>query len=174
MEIRTFQRHNKMISNVLRSVAFRLLGARFTINPQAIHIGKGTKLHKPWVLAAVYDNGSQGHITIGTSCVINYDFHCSAASSVIIGDNVLIAPRVYITDCDHIVDETKPTTKRGDFNTLPVMVEHNCWIGVGVTILKGVHLGHHSIVGAGSVVTKSFPPCSIIAGNPAKQISPTK
>jgi acetyltransferase-like isoleucine patch superfamily enzyme len=166
----TPHRHNKMTPNILRSLVFRLRGARFTINPHAIHIGRGTKLHKLWVLAAVYDNGSQGRITIGVNCAINYDFHCTAASSVVIGDNVLIAPRVHITDCDHVVDETKPTTKRNDFKASPVVVEHNCWIGVGAIILKGVQLGHHSIVGAGSVVTKSFPPYSIIAGNPAKRI----
>ena len=159
-----------MIPNILRSLVFRLLGARFTINPHAIHIGKGTKLHKPWVLAAVYDNGAQGQIIIGSNCVINYDFHCSAASSVVIGDNVLIAPRVHITDCDHVVDETKPTTERGDFKSSPVVVEHDCWIGIGTIILKGVQIGHHSTIGGGSVVTKSFPPFSIIAGNPAKQI----
>nr|WP_304437690.1 DapH/DapD/GlmU-related protein [Frigoribacterium sp. Leaf44] len=51
---------------------------------------------------------------------------------------------------------------------MPVTIEDGCWIGANVTILPGVTLGRGSVVGAGSVVTKSYPPNSKLAGSPAR------
>ena len=53
-------------------------------------------------------------------------------------------------------------------NDLPIVIEDGVWCGANVTILKGVTIGKDSIVAAGAVVTKSFPPYSIIGGVPAK------
>lgn len=53
-------------------------------------------------------------------------------------------------------------------NDLPVIIEDDVWCGANVTILKGVTIGRGSVVAAGAVVTKSFPPYSIIGGVPAK------
>ena len=50
----------------------------------------------------------------------------------------------------------------------PVVIEDDVWCGANVTILKGVTIGRGSVVAAGAVVTKSFPPYSIIGGIPAK------
>lgn len=52
----------------------------------------------------------------------------------------------------------------------PVVIEDDVWCGANVTILKGVTIGRGSVVAAGAVVTKSFPPYSIIGGVPAKLI----
>lgn len=52
----------------------------------------------------------------------------------------------------------------------PVIIEDDVWCGANVTILKGVTIGRGSVVAAGAVVTKSFPPYSIIGGVPAKLI----
>ncbi len=50
-----------------------------------------------------------------------------------------------------------------------IIISDNCWIGAGAIILPGVHLGNHTVVAAGAVVTKSFPDENcIVAGNPAK------
>ncbi len=85
---------------------------------------------------------------------------------VSIGEHVGIAPGVKIISRNHDIYDI---WKRGELR--PVVIEDYCWIGSNAVILPGVHLGKHTIVGAGSVVTKSFT-CGycIIAGNPAKII----
>lgn len=100
-----------------------------------------------------------------------HGFQCNAAVSVEIQDYVLIAPRVFITDSDHIVDPQGDRTTLSDkFTSAPVVIEHDCWIGVNAVILKGVRIGHHSIIGANAVVTKDVPPHSTAVGIPAKII----
>jgi virginiamycin A acetyltransferase len=55
-----------------------------------------------------------------------------------------------------------------------VVVEHDCWLGQNAVVLKGVRIGHHSIVGANSVVAEDVPPCSIAGGVPARVIGSTR
>ena len=88
------------------------------------------------------------------------------------GSYVLIAPRVFITDSDHIVDEAAEKSSRMKirFSSAPVVIEQNCWLGINVVVLKGVRIGHHSVVGAGSVVTRDVPPFSTVVGVPAKVV----
>jgi acetyltransferase-like isoleucine patch superfamily enzyme len=54
--------------------------------------------------------------------------------------------------------------------TAPVIIQDRVWIGAGAKVLKGVTIGHDSIIAAGAVVTKSFPPHSLIGGVPARRI----
>lgn len=107
---------------------------------------------------------------IGDGCTFLYRFQCNASESIRIGNNVLAASNVLITDSDHVVEPGVPITQSTRFNTKPVLIEDNCWLGQNVVVLKGVTIGHDSIVGANSVVTKDVPPCTVVAGNPAKII----
>jgi acetyltransferase-like isoleucine patch superfamily enzyme len=91
-----------------------------------------------------------------------------------IGDNVLIASKVFITDHAHgeitaSALETPPSARKV-ISKGPVIIEDNVWIGEGVAILPNVIIGKNSIIGANAVVTKSFPENSLIGGNPAKLI----
>ena len=86
--------------------------------------------------------------------------------SITIGRGTYIAPNVGLITANHALenpDEHLPPK--------PVVLGEKCWIGMNSVILPGVELGPHTVVGAGSVVTKSFPEghC-VIAGNPAKFI----
>lgn len=114
--------------------------------------------------------GDYPKIVIGDGCTFLHRFQCNAARSIRIGNNVLTASNVLITDSDHVVEPGVPVTQSTRFITKPVLIEDNCWLGQNVVVLKGVTIGHDSIVGANSVVTKDVPPCCVVAGNPAKVI----
>ena len=94
--------------------------------------------------------------------------YCSIAKDVkfILGGN-------HRTDCFMtfpVLNKFVDTNINEAFSKGKIILEDDVWIGVGATLLSGVHLGRGCVVGAGSVVTKSFPPYSIIGGNPAKII----
>lgn len=113
-------------------------------------------------------------LKIGNNVSLNTDVHIGCINRVVIGDNVLMASRIYISDHSHgdinMESLLLPPVNRTLFSKGPVIIEDNVWIGEGVCILPGVRLGKNTIVGANSVVTKSFGPNSVIAGIPAKCI----
>ncbi len=141
-------------------------------NPRAISIGSRVTICDGFVFAdLVPGSGNCPKIKIGNGVIILFRFQCNAAESVTIGDNVLIASNVLITDSDHIVEPGGvPVTRNPNFVTRPVVIEPNCWIGQNAVILKGVTVGRESIVGANSVVTRDVAPHSIVGGNPARLI----
>lgn len=108
-------------------------------------------------------------ISFGTNIGRNATISCN--KKITIGKKCLISYSVSILDHDHLVDDINISPMDGIISKgKEVIIEDNCFIGAGSFILKGVHLGEHCVVGANSVVTKSFPKFSIIAGNPAKLI----
>lgn len=112
-------------------------------------------------------------IEIGNNSGIGVDSMLSG--KVIIGDNVMMGPEVYIYTQNHRFDRLdKPMNEQGYFDSEPVIIGNDVWIGSRVTILPGVKVGDGSIIGASAVVTKDVEPYSIVAGNPAKQIGSRK
>ena len=109
------------------------------------------------------------NIFIGENFFANFDCVFLDAAPITIGDNCLIGPKTCIYAISHPMDAEKRNTGLG----LPesVVIGDNVWIGGGVTILPGVKIGDNTVIGAASVVTKSFPPNVVIAGNPARIIS---
>ncbi len=82
------------------------------------------------------------------------------------GKNVAVANGVKILSRNHNINNAWEFEPYED-----VWIEDNCWIGANAVILPSVHLGQHTVVGAGAIVTKSFPDgYVVIAGNPAKII----
>ena len=63
---------------------------------------------------------------------------------------------------------------RSGYNTAPVMIEKNCWIGAGVIILRGTHIGEGSVIGAGCVVKGEIPPHSLVTADRSLSINPIK
>jgi acetyltransferase-like isoleucine patch superfamily enzyme len=142
--------------------------------PAAVSIKNHTTIGDEWSLVDLCPSAGDGKpkIRIGAHCTILHDFQCNAAVSVEIQDFVLIAPRVFVTDSDHVVDRGgERTAVCGKYNSAPVVIENDCWIGVNAVILKGVRIGHHSIVGANSVVTRDIPPFTTAVGIPARPLS---
>lgn len=116
-------------------------------------------------------------ILIGNDVSIGHSADMIASKSkIIIGDHVVFAPHVSIRGGDHRTDLIgKFITNVDDTMKLPendqdVIFDGDNWIGMNVTILKGVRIGRGAVIAAGAVVTKSMPPYSIIGGVPAKVI----
>jgi lipopolysaccharide O-acetyltransferase len=116
-------------------------------------------------------------LRIGRNVQINDSVHISAIKQVVIGDDVLIASRVFISDHNHgnyqgrdfLSTPDIPPAKR-PLSSRPVCIGNNVWLGEQVCILPGVSIGDGSIIGANSVVTHDVPPNSIAVGNPARVV----
>jgi acetyltransferase-like isoleucine patch superfamily enzyme len=92
----------------------------------------------------------------------------AAAESITICDRVLCGVNSAIMDTDWHGLLPEERAARGQ--SAPVLIEDDVWIGAGVLVLKGVTIGHGTVVAAGSVVTRSLPPLVIAGGNPARVI----
>lgn len=98
----------------------------------------------------------------------------SSDSTITIGNKVMLGPNVTLIGGDHntdVIGELMYDIKiKQPKNDQPIVIEDDVWIGANTIVLKGVTIGTGSIIGAGSIVTKSIPPYSIATGNPAKVI----
>lgn len=117
---------------------------------------------------------ADAEIVLGDYCLISPGVRISAAQSIRIGDNCMLAANVIISDSDWhgIYNRIRPFRC-----TKPVVIENNVWLGERVIVTKGVTIGENSVVGAGSVVTKNIPANCVAAGNPAriiKTINPSR
>lgn len=111
--------------------------------------------------------------TIKHGAKIEIGNHCGFSGTVIgcakyikLGNNVRCGANTMITDSDWHFDDSRIGEDK------PVIIDDNVWLGYGVKVLKGVHIGENSLIGAGSIVTKDIPANVIAAGNPCKIIKP--
>ena len=116
-------------------------------------------------------------IHIGANVEMNDYVHIGAIESVTIGDRVLIASKVFITDHEHggygkagvhSVPDIAPSKR--PLVALPVVIEDDVWLGEFVSVLPGVRIGKGSVIGTMSTVTQDIPPYSIAVGSPARVI----
>jgi acetyltransferase-like isoleucine patch superfamily enzyme len=114
-------------------------------------------------------------IRFGHNVILNDSVHIASNQLVTIGNNVLIASKVFITDHNHGTYVGSGTSPLIPPNERPISggdvhIEDDVWIGEFVSIMPGVTIGKGSVIGATSVVTKSIPEYSIAVGIPAKVI----
>jgi acetyltransferase-like isoleucine patch superfamily enzyme/lipopolysaccharide biosynthesis regulator YciM len=108
------------------------------------------------------------NVTIGADSSINS--YVSIAGHVVIGNNVMIASLASIVGFNHgferrdVPMHAQPLTIKG------ITIDDDVWVGAQAVILDGVHVGAHSIIAAGAVVTKDVPEYAIVGGNPARVI----
>jgi acetyltransferase-like isoleucine patch superfamily enzyme len=114
-------------------------------------------------------NAIGGVIAVGDGCSFSGDCTISAAESVIIGREVLLARGVHIGDHDHaFADTSRPVMQQGVANVAPVTIGAGAWIGNGAAILAGVSVGAGAVIAAAAVVTRDVPAHSLAVGAPAR------
>ena len=157
----------------LIKIPFDIRGRKYIDLGNNLTLGRGCRFEVyPHLMVP---NGGK-KLIFGRNVVINDYVHITALSSVRIGDNVLMASHIYISDCQHGIYEGEkcstpdtPPMKR-EYLIDKVSIEDNVWIGEHVSVLPGVTIGKGAIIGANSVVTKSIPSYCIAIGSPAKAI----
>lgn len=124
-----------------------------------------------------YPEDNETTMFFGENFQMNDYVHITAMEKVQIGNNVLFASKIYVSDCSHGSysgddNDSAPDTIPHDrkLYSKPVVIEDNVWLGEFVSVLPGVTIGKGTIVGANSVVSKSLPPHVIAVGTPAKPI----
>ena len=95
-----------------------------------------------------------GIIVIGENCFVNRNCMIVSHEKIVLGDGVTIGPGCYVFDHDH--------DKNGGYISRQISIEDRVWIGAGTIILKGVTIGHDSVIAAGSIITKDVPPNSTV------------
>ena len=113
-------------------------------------------------------NNAVGDVIIGDHTRIG--LHNTIIGPVTIGNHVNLAQGITVTALNHNFSDAEKRIDEQGVNTTPVVIGDDIWIGANAVILPGVTIGSHSVVAAGSVVTKDVPPHSLVAGVPAKII----
>jgi acetyltransferase-like isoleucine patch superfamily enzyme len=153
-------------------------------------IGRGTRVPKRTMVTWPHQ------IKIGADCILqpdiffNYDHYWVPGPSIVVGDKVFIGrgcefnirERITIgngclvaSGCTFIDHDHGRDSATGCVNVecpgAAITIDDGAWIGANCTVLKGVQIGRHSVLGAGSVLTKSVPDREVWAGVPASRIS---
>jgi acetyltransferase-like isoleucine patch superfamily enzyme len=132
-----------------------------------VTIGKYTSV----VCSGIIANLGVG-IEIGDNSAIGAQSFLGGQGGIEIGGDVIMGPGVRIFSENHNYDNDRVLIRKQGENRNKVLIGNNCWIGAGVTILCGVEIGNGCVIAAGSVVTKSIPENSVVAGVPAKVVRP--
>ena len=115
---------------------------------------------------------SNAKIIIDDRCVINAQAVISAKNNIHLEHDVMVSACALLMDHNHAYEDvSKPINSQGSTAGGTIRIEQGCWIGHGAAIVCGqgeLVIGRNSVVAANSLVTRSFPPYSVIVGNPAR------
>jgi acetyltransferase-like isoleucine patch superfamily enzyme len=143
----------------------RLGGTRRIVIGERVFVGASS-----W-LEAVGEGDGMPALIIGDGTSMSGMAHITAAQSVRIGRNVLLARNVYISDHNHrFEDPETPILSQGILEPRPVLVGDGAWLGENVVVLPGVTIGRGAVVGANAVVLSDVPERCVAVGAPARVI----
>lgn len=122
--------------------------------------------------AALLEVGGKygGSIRIGNHSVVGVGTWIQGSGEVIIGNEVLIGPYCVILSSDHQTDDLDVPIARRPLRPAKVHIGDDVWLGAHVTVLCGVSIGNHAIVGANSLVNRDVNPYEVVVGSPARVI----
>lgn len=113
--------------------------------------------------------GSGLRVSVGHNCGLAEGLYI--LGDVEVGDDLMLGPDVVMISYNHNYSDAKiPMRTQGVSASRPIVIGNDVWIGMRAMIMPGVHVGSHSIIGAGSIVTRNVPEWAIVGGNPAKII----
>lgn len=145
--------------------------ARYFFGQKALRAFCGRLMLKECGKDIDIDQGAvfSGRVSLGDHSGIGKD--SVLQGTVVIGNHVMMGRECLIYTKNHAFDRLDiPMSQQGFQEEKPVIIGDDVWIGGRVTIMPGVHIGSHSVIGAGSVVTKDVPEYAVVAGVPAKVI----
>jgi acetyltransferase-like isoleucine patch superfamily enzyme len=161
-----------MLANVKRAMAITARLNRLTFNDadeiRALFselIGK--KVDESFLLIPPFYTAGGDEIRVGRQVFVNQNCTFYDLGGLDILDDVMIGPNVSIITAGHPLE---PSRRRAATIGKPIVIERGVWIAAGAIIIGGVTVGEHSVVAAGSVVTKDVPANSLVGGNPARVI----
>ena len=124
----------------------------------------GENLGEGSYVAAPINGAAMEKLVIGKRCFINGNLLAMSRGGITIGDDVQIAGNVQLLSNNHDPYDRQILTCK------PIVIKDGAWIGAGASIMSGVTVGKHAIVGAASVVTHDVPDYGVVVGSPAKVI----
>lgn len=139
------------------------------VDTSSIEIGNNSLIfHNAWLMGNA--ELQRTTLTIGDNVQIGHFVHIIAKYSVVIENSVLIADKVFITDCSHNFNDIKTSIIEQGISILGnVIIGEGSWLGENVCVI-GARVGKHCVIGANSVVNRDIPDYSVAVGSPARVI----
>lgn len=156
------ERARRLMAQIVRTYKDDFEGAQDLLNELFGYKGRDSVVIPPVFVDYGYNT------QVGRRTFINAHLTALDVAEIRIGEDVQIGPNVQLLTATHPID---PALRKAKWEAAsPIVIEDNVWLGGGVIVLPGVTIGENSIVGAGSVVTRSIPRDVIAVGNPARVI----
>lgn len=124
-------------------------------------LGEGCYIEPP-----LHANWGGHHVHLGKYVYANFNLTLVDDTHIYIGDHTMLGPNVVIATGGHPL--SPELREKGYQYNAPVHIGTNCWLGAGVIIVPGITIGDHTVIGAGSIVTKDIPSHVLAVGNPCR------
>lgn len=145
--------------------------------PVARHIKFGTDIfldRDVWLNIPFIPDNSEPTIILDDECKIGRGVTISAKNRIHVGRQTVFGPNVLLMDHNHAFEDVSiPIGWQGVTPGGTIKVEEGCWLGYGAAVLCNIGelvIGKNSVIGANTVVTRSIPPYSVVAGNPGRVV----
>jgi acetyltransferase-like isoleucine patch superfamily enzyme len=175
---RGYGRARAKLFSIASGGAFAAFGARSVLQPPVrvggerwISIGADVFIGGGSYLQVLHGADGAGRLEVGDGTSVTGSCVISAAHSVRLGRNVLLARNVYIADHRHAFEDlSRPVLAQGVEQTAPVEIGDGAWLGQNVVVGPGVRIGQGAVIGANSVVLDDVPAHAVAVGAPARVV----